>query len=127
VDEGDAYTLLGLDATASPSELKVAYRRLVKEWHPDRFLDDPERSAEAAERTQQIIAAYRSLTPAADSGREVSQPSGPETFEAPLWRQWNPFDPSQIHYGPNTLGDRVAIASVLVVGVVLLILFGIVL
>jgi len=32
----DYYTILGLDADASPESIKVAYRRLAREAHPDR-------------------------------------------------------------------------------------------
>jgi curved DNA-binding protein CbpA len=32
----DAYGVLGLPPTATPVEVAAAYRRLAKEWHPDR-------------------------------------------------------------------------------------------
>ena len=33
------YELLGIDSTASQEEIKQAYLRNVKEWHPDKNLD----------------------------------------------------------------------------------------
>ena len=33
---GDPYKVLGLKAGASPDEIRSAYRRLVKKYHPDR-------------------------------------------------------------------------------------------
>ena len=34
----DPYTILGLDRKASDDEIKAAYRRLIKEHHPDRLI-----------------------------------------------------------------------------------------
>ncbi|MHC5722521.1 MAG: J domain-containing protein, partial [Nostoc sp.] len=31
-----AYEILGLEPGASPAQVKRAYRKLVKIWHPDR-------------------------------------------------------------------------------------------
>lgn len=56
-----AYATLGLDAHASPSEIRRAYKALVKRWHPDRFATDPSGQAEAAVRMREINAAYRVL------------------------------------------------------------------
>jgi len=52
--ERDLYELLGVQRNASPEALKRAYRRLVKELHPDRHPGD----AAAAERFKEINAAY---------------------------------------------------------------------
>jgi hypothetical protein len=49
------YTLLGLSPSASPDDIRAAYRRLAAEWHPD--LQPPERKAEALERMVQLNAA----------------------------------------------------------------------
>jgi hypothetical protein len=46
----DPYGVLGLPDTASPEEVAAAYRRLAKEWHPDR--------GGAEDRMAQINAAY---------------------------------------------------------------------
>jgi hypothetical protein len=56
-----AYATLGLDARASPAEIRRAYKALVKRWHPDRFASDPSGQAEAAVRMREINAAYRVL------------------------------------------------------------------
>jgi len=56
------FELLGLSPSASLEEVKAAYRRKMKEWHPDVFAgrsDDARRIAE--EKTKDIIAAYETL------------------------------------------------------------------
>src|SRR5215472_14519255 len=53
-----AYATLGLERTASQRETRRRFRKLVRQWHPDRFANDPRGQAEAAERMRQINAAY---------------------------------------------------------------------
>ena len=38
----DYYAILGLDQGASPESIKLAYRRLARESHPDRFVNSSE-------------------------------------------------------------------------------------
>jgi len=57
-DVENLYTTLGLQKGASPEEIKAAYKRLAKEFHPDTIgHNDPA----AAERFQQISHAYNTL------------------------------------------------------------------
>ncbi len=51
------YSVLGLDRSASPEEIKQAYRKLALTYHPDRNLDDPD----AGERFKDITEAYALL------------------------------------------------------------------
>ena len=57
----DALGILGLQASATPAEIKAAYRRLVKLQHPDRYGDDPQGREAAERRLTQVIEAYRCL------------------------------------------------------------------
>lgn len=65
VDEADrAYAVLGLSPSASDDEVKQAYRRLVRENHPDRITSQgmPDEFAEyATERFQKIQDAWETI------------------------------------------------------------------
>lgn len=55
------YKILGLEATATPAEVKQAYRKLVKQWHPDRFVNRPQMLAKAQQEIKKINQAYAIL------------------------------------------------------------------
>jgi len=53
----DPYKVLGVSPDASDEEIKRAYRRLAKQYHPDRNPGDPE----AARKMQEVNAAYEQI------------------------------------------------------------------
>lgn len=55
------YKVLGLPTTASPQEIKQAYRDLVKLWHPDRYINDPLGKVKAEQEIKKINEAYAAL------------------------------------------------------------------
>ena len=55
------YQMLDLEPGASMTEVKGAWRQLVKVWHPDRFGDDAKLRARGAAKIQQINRAYETL------------------------------------------------------------------
>jgi hypothetical protein len=55
------YRALGLQAGASAPDLRRAYLRLVKEWHPDRFQQNARKQALAQEKLKEINEAYSFL------------------------------------------------------------------
>ncbi len=60
----DAYGVLGVAASASDSEIKKAYRRLISQHHPDKLVARglPEEMMQLAkEKTQEIQAAYERI------------------------------------------------------------------
>jgi tetratricopeptide (TPR) repeat protein len=67
-----AYEILGLKPGASPEQVKRAYRKLVKIWHPDRFFDQKQKQ-EAEEKIKQINVAYNKL-----KSEQLSEPLTPE-------------------------------------------------
>ena len=61
---GDAYQALGVSSAASDQEIKTAYRRLMKENHPDKLVARglPEAMMERArERTREVNRAYERI------------------------------------------------------------------
>ena len=50
----DLYSILGVSKTASKAEIKTAYHKLARKYHPDVNKDNPA----AAERFKEISAAY---------------------------------------------------------------------
>jgi len=55
------YKILGLTSGASPGEVKRAYRKLVKAWHPDNFPHSPQQRQKAEAKIKKINEAYESL------------------------------------------------------------------
>ncbi len=90
MNAAEARQELAVQATASPSEVKSAYRRMAKLWHPDRFASDSAVYSEAVRQTQRINAAYGLLERDARS-QELQQSDA----QAPAWKssRWWPFRP----------------------------------
>lgn len=54
----DPFQALGVSRNCTQEELRAAYRKLARRWHPDRFMAGPEREWANARMTE-INAAYR--------------------------------------------------------------------
>lgn len=57
----DSRKLFGVTQNADLAELKLIYRSLVKEWHPDKFRETDALREEAEQKSQAIINAYHFL------------------------------------------------------------------
>jgi molecular chaperone DnaJ len=81
----DPYKTLGVDKKASDDEIKKAYRKLARQYHPDRNPDDPS----AEERFKEIQGAYSILS---DPEKRKQYDSGGGIFGSG-------FDPSAFRRG----------------------------
>ncbi len=111
MDYKDYYKILGVSKTASDKEIKAAYRKLARQYHPDVNQHDPK----AEERFKEINEAHEVLS---DSGKRAKydqlgadwqrwQQSGgrPGDFN---WNQWTsgPGGGGRVRYGsPDDLED----------------------
>ena len=76
----EAREILGLDLKASRKEIRTAYRRAARRWHPDRAPAGAE--AEYRTRMQQINAAYQRLVKLIDGYRyELIDTESPEDLQ----------------------------------------------
>ena len=71
-DRDRYYKTLGLETTATSVEVKQAYRKLVKQWHPDRFIDRPQMLAKAQQEIIKINQAYTILKDCQPEPKTVS-------------------------------------------------------
>ncbi len=70
----DPLVVLGVEADASPAQIKAAWRRLARTNHPDLTGDDPAASRAATRRMAEINDAYAALTRSADRQRGHGRP-----------------------------------------------------
>ncbi len=93
MDYKDYYKILGVPKNVSDEDLKKAYRKLAREWHPDMNKDKPN----AEERFKEINEAYQVLSDKqkrakydqfGSSWQQYQQRGGrPEDFDFGPWRQ----------------------------------------
>lgn len=63
----DPYKVLGVSETASDEEVRAAYLKLVKKYHPDRYQDNPLKNL-ATEKLKEINQAYDTITKMRENG-----------------------------------------------------------
>jgi DnaJ-class molecular chaperone len=89
----DPYSILGVQRTASEKDIKSAYRKLAKELHPDRNLDNPK----APERFSDVTKAYDLLS---DKAKRAQFDRGEIDLDG------NPQMPFGMGGGGNPYGGR---------------------
>ena len=58
----EPHVVLGVEPTATPTQIKAAWRKLARQHHPDLTGDDPEASRIATRQMAEINEAYASMT-----------------------------------------------------------------
>ena len=59
----DPYSVLGVSPNATDEEIKKAYRRLSRKYHPDANINNPDKAA-AEEKFKEVQAAYDQIVKA---------------------------------------------------------------
>lgn len=103
----DPYEILGVSRSASQDDIKRAYRRLAKEFHPDR---NPGNKA-AEQRFKEIQAAYEVL---GDPQRRAQFDRFGAGGPAPEFRTWSSGTPGGVHFetGPGVDFDFGDLSSI---------------
>ena len=57
----DPYSVLGVSPTATDEEIKQAYRKLARRYHPDNYATDPDAARHAEEKMKEINEAYERI------------------------------------------------------------------
>jgi len=76
-----ARRMLGLGERASMAEIKIAYRHMCKQWHPDVVTD----KTVGTRKMKDINAAYRLLLEYCESYRFSFSPEEIESFDPEKW------------------------------------------
>lgn len=71
----DPYKVLGVSPSATDEEIKEAYRKLAKKYHPDQYADSPLQEL-AGEKMKEINEAYDQITAQRKAGGSRGRSSG---------------------------------------------------
>src|SRR5712672_789255 len=106
------YATLGVNPDTDWKTLRGHYKRLIGQWHPDRFSGDTTSREIAEERSKQITIAYQALgnfrrehgvlpprTPAKDAG-----PQGPMPYADPVSSRVN----TRVHAETGAMGATIS-------------------
>jgi DnaJ-class molecular chaperone len=77
-----ARKLLGVERAATLQEMKSIYRTFMKEFHPDKILDNPVAKEEAEEKSKAFIEAYHLLVSVAPETHEQQREQYEQTMSA---------------------------------------------
>ncbi len=100
----DPYQVLGVPSTASDEEIKKAYRRLSRKYHPDANINNPNKAA-AEEKFKEVQQAYEQIMQQREQGYRGGSSSGQSSYggqgsygggyagedQGPFGGFWGPF------------------------------------
>ena len=84
----DPYEVLGVSRGASDDEIKKAYRKLSRTYHPDANINNPNK-AEAEEKFKQVQQAYKQIMDEREHG--TSYQSGGSSYGGDAYGSYGPF------------------------------------
>jgi len=107
------YRILELESGASLTQVKQAWRDLVKVWHPDRFPNDTRLHLKAQERLKELNQAYETLQTylASDQPNTASRPNPAQTRDNTTETE---KPPSQSAARPDNFGRVFAVLTALI-------------
>jgi DnaJ-class molecular chaperone len=114
----DPYAVLGVNKNATDSEIKVAYRELVKKYHPDRYVNNP-LSDLAKEKLQEINKAYEQINNIRSGNQKEEQTNNYNPYNNQNYNPYNnnpynnPYN-NQRYYRNNGGGNCCDICSGLI-------------
>ena len=95
--------ILELQGNPSPSEIKDAYRLLVKVWHPDKYSHDPKLQQRAQEKVKLVNSAYEWL-----NSHIYETDAGPnESVNIPTAPSYTYSEPTLNHAAPSSYGPKI--------------------
>jgi predicted Zn-dependent protease with MMP-like domain len=109
--EPNYYAVLGVSPFASREQVRAAYRRRIKLWHPDRYAGKPRSLRMRAEqRTRRLTAAWavlgdRAKRQAYDQRRGFLRASAFDPFET-TYDAWHGVSPTHASYRPPQTEER---------------------
>lgn len=78
------YKVLGVSDHASDEQIRLAYRELVKKYHPDRYSDNPLKDL-ADEKLREINSAYEQIQSQRKTGAGFRTSESPREGEGPKY------------------------------------------
>ena len=93
----DPYEVLGVSRTASDSEIKSAYRELVKKYHPDNYADNPLADL-ASEKMKEINEAYDTITKARANQSQSQSSGGYQSAYQNSYQSYNAYSGNSSNY-----------------------------
>ena len=84
----DPYEVLGVSRGASDDEIKKAYRKLSRTYHPDANINNPNK-AEAEEKFKQVQQAYKQIMDEREHG--TTYQSGGSSYGGDAYGGYGPF------------------------------------